>query len=126
MKNMTPHTINFYRPNDLTYAKDTRRWVRISDAEPFAVITSDGCARVQYGLSKPDDVLVDGIAVPVLEKPMLELDPLPQGEPCIVSLVYAQAYRAKRGHDGTLLYTVGDTIVDDHGAIIGAKNLVKA
>jgi len=125
MKNMTPHTINFYRPNDITFAKETKRWVKISDAKPFVSIESEGCARVQHGLSKPEDVLVDGIEVPVLEKPILDLDPLPQGEPCIVSLIYAQAYRSVRGNDGTILYTVGDTILDERGAIIGARNLVK-
>jgi hypothetical protein len=30
-----------------------------------------------------------------------------------------------RGNDGTILYTVGDTILDERGAIIGARNLVK-
>ena len=126
MRNMTPHTINFYRPNDITFAKETKRWVKISDAKPFVSIESEGCARVQHGLSKPEDVLVDGCPIPVLEKPILDLDPLPSGTgPVIVSLIYAQAYRAVRGQDGMILYTVGDTILDERGAIIGAKNLVK-
>ena len=122
---MTPHTINFYRQNAVTYSKETRRWIRISGTEPYVSITSDGCARVQHGLSKPDDVLVNGIAVSVLEKPVIDLDALPEGEACIVSLIYAQAYRAAHAYDGTLLYTVGDTILDDYGAIVGAKNLIK-
>lgn len=121
--NFTPHNINFFSPDQVSYDQSIRKWVANDGASPFASIPSSGILNARI-TTDPDGKLGD---IPVFAKTVSGCDPLPDGDSSvIVSALYAVAAQ-KAGLDMSRIFTVADPVFSTDGrTVLGCLGICRA
>lgn len=112
--NFTPHNLNFFAPDSVTFDPSMRKNVAKEGAEPSHVIPSSGM------LSAKIETVADGDinGIPVFTKKVTGCDPLPEGDSlCVVSALYATAAQ-RQGLDMSRVFTVADPVFSADGRTI--------
>lgn len=105
LKNMTPHPVNIYSPDDVTYVPDQRKWFLRDGAKPIVVIPPSGTL-LNATQTVVDDGDIDGIPLKKADWSVSGFVPDPDTY-YIVSALFKSAYQ---GLFADRLLTVGDPV----------------
>lgn len=112
--NFTPHNINFFHADVVSFDPAIRKWVANDGASPIVTIPSSGVLNAKIDTVRGADLS----GVPVFVKTVTGCDPLPDGgDPVIVSALFAVA-AAKAGLDMNRVFTVADPVFTPDGRTI--------
>lgn len=93
----------------------------------FTIPFSGTILSAKFETSEEETIDYDGNKLFVYNKRVKSVDPIPSKEECdlcLVSNLYAQACK-ELGLDTSRLITIGDSVVDDNGTVIGAINFIQ-
>ena len=128
IRNFTAHPLCFYHEDDVYFVSEIRKYIGKPDAKPYLVIPSEGMLSIKTENARSESHSES--SVPIWSTLVIRMDKLPvideHNEILVVSAMFANARRAC-GTD-TLhvpLYTVKDTVYNEHGAPIGCLGLVR-
>jgi len=112
--NFTPHVLNFFSADSVSFDATIRKNVVKDGATPSHVIPSSGM------LSAKIDTVADGDinGIPVFKKQVTGCDPLPEGDSLVVvSALFATAAQ-KQGLDMNRIFTVADPVFSADGRTV--------
>ncbi len=124
--NLTAHPISIIAEEDCHSNPAIRKLVADANVKPIMVIPSYGMASAKNETHEGNPI--EGI--PVFEKKITGIDPLPEESPeniYIVSAMYVAAYRALYPNKKIPLYTVADPVYTEDGrTILGSRGIMLA
>lgn len=124
--NLTAHPISIISEADCHSNPAIRKLVADADVKPAMIIPSYGMTSAKTETHEAEPI--EGI--PVFEKKITGIDPLPEESPeniYIVSAMYVSAYRALYPNSKIPLYTVADLVYTDDGrTILGSRGIMRA
>ena len=124
--NLTAHPISIIAEADCHSSPAIRKLVADANVKPVMVIPSYGMVSAKTETHEAEPI--EGI--PVFEKKITGIDPLPEESPdniYIVSAMYVSAYRALYPNSNIPLYTVADLVYTEDGrTILGSRGIMLA
>lgn len=123
ISNFTPHELNFYGTNDVSFDPKIRKYCLRVEASPIRSIQSSGMLSAKIS-SMPEKEINQ---IPVIVKKVTGCDPMPDGEGIIiVSALYAMAAQ-KMGFDMARIYTIADPVFTPDGkTVLGCLGICPA
>jgi len=121
--NGTPHDINIFSKDDVTFVENIRKFIANEGAKPTLVIPSDGILSSVFQTSGMG--IIDNV-IPVMEKKITSCDTIPTGyDVIIVSELFMIAARAI-GNDVGNMYTISDPVYTPDGrTILGCLGILR-